>query len=162
MPDYGEFGDLVPQKQSASGGFGEFADLVPKQPEPVRTSGVGGGFYDYSDWRAIAKLAEAKGFTVTGKNEKQGHNVGSRHYDGKAIDVRTRDKTEAEIQALIAEAQAKGYRVVDERTRPNGQKVWTGPHLHIEIPRNAQSKAPTASVQPRQASTPNIDPKLIQ
>ena len=71
------------------------------------------------------------GFTVTSSTGGK-HNVGSKHYAGRAIDVRTRDKTPQQIAAIMQAARARGYRVLDERTRPKGQAVWGGPHLHIE------------------------------
>jgi hypothetical protein len=73
------------------------------------------------------------GFTVTAGRE-EGHNPGSLHGRGRAIDVRTRDQTTAQIDAFIAEMQQRGYRVRDERTRPPNQDVWTGPHLHLSAP----------------------------
>lgn len=71
------------------------------------------------------------GVTVTSMTSGK-HNVGSKHYQGRAVDVRTRDKTPAQIAAIKKEAARRGFRVIDERTRPAGQKVWGGPHLHIE------------------------------
>src|SRR5687768_1943758 len=59
------------------------------------------------------------------------HNAHSRHYRGKAIDVSVRNRTEFHVQTLIEVLENHGYYVVDERIRPKGQRVWTGPHLHI-------------------------------
>ena len=47
------------------------------------------------------------------------------------IDVRTRDKTNAEIEAFISKFRAICVR--DERKHPVGQKIWSGAHLHLEI-----------------------------
>jgi WXG100 family type VII secretion target len=85
-------------------------------------------------WENMKRIVEEAGFTVTSTTGGQ-HNKGSAHYDGRAIDVRTRDKTNDQINALIDQVKRAGYIVRDERTRPPGQKVWGGPHLHVEAPR---------------------------
>lgn len=82
---------------------------------------------DYID---LSKFAVSLGFHVTAGKEP-GHNPGSDHGKGKAIDVRTWDKPSGEIQRFIDDAKDLGIAVRDERTRPIGQKVWTGPHLHL-------------------------------
>jgi len=84
------------------------------------------------DYRELVDFARSRGFTVTSTNGGR-HNPGSAHYEGRAIDVRTRDKTSAQIDQFIREARAAGYHVADERRRPRGQRVWSGPHLHLEI-----------------------------
>lgn len=87
------------------------------------------------------QFAQAQGFKVTAGRATSGHNPGSKHYSGQAFDVGVRGKSEAEIQNFIQAAQANGLRVVDERTRPPGQKVWGGPHLHLEVDPNARPAA---------------------
>lgn len=81
-------------------------------------------------YKAMVRFAQSKGFTVTSTTGGK-HNKNSLHGKGRAIDVRTRGKTAAQINAFIKAARAQGYRVKDERTRPPGQKVWSGPHLHL-------------------------------
>ena len=83
-------------------------------------------------WAEMAFQAAMMGFTVTARNEKAGHNPGSRHYVGEAIDVRTAGKTNAEIADFVSFMSAQGYVVRDERQRPSGQAVWGGPHVHVE------------------------------
>ncbi len=83
-------------------------------------------------YRDLVKFAEAEGFTVTATTGGK-HNVGSKHYRGLAIDVRTRDKTDSQISAFITKAKNRGIIVREERRKPAGQKVWTGAHLHLEI-----------------------------
>lgn len=63
------------------------------------------------------------------------HNKGSLHYLGRAVDVRSRGLTEGMIADIKRFASAAGIRVLDERTRPQGQAVWGGPHLHLEFPK---------------------------
>jgi hypothetical protein len=86
-------------------------------------------------WRVLQRKAQAAGFTVTGRNEKKGHNVGSPHYRGKAIDIRTRDHSPEAIERFMQQMRGEGYVVRDERIQPPGQEVWSGPHVHIEIPK---------------------------
>ncbi len=83
------------------------------------------------DWRDLKRFAESEGFFVTSTTGGR-HNVGSKHFRGLAIDVRTRGKTNAQIEAFILKARGLGVRVRDERIRPE-QKVWSGPHLHLEL-----------------------------
>ena len=90
---------------------------------------MSGTFNNYKDLSALAKkfnfvVTSAKGGT---------HNTGSKHYRGLAIDVRTRDKTAAQIAEFVQICRGFGLIVRDERIRPNNQKVWSGAHLHIEI-----------------------------
>lgn len=93
---------------------------------------------NYEDFKDLVKIAEDNNFIVTSTNGGS-HNKGSKHYLGLAIDVRTRDKTAKQINDFIILLRNKGLKVIDERTRPEGQKVWGGPHLHIEIPSNRVS-----------------------
>jgi len=86
----------------------------------------------YKDFHDLVKLAEDNGFHVTSTNGGS-HNRGSKHFLGLAIDVRTRDKTARQITDFMNLVRNEGLRVLDERTRPPGQAVWGGPHLHIEI-----------------------------
>lgn len=85
-----------------------------------------------TSWQDLSKFAQDKGFTVTSTTGGK-HNVGSKHGKGLAIDVRTRDKTPQQVAEFIKQARAAGIWVKDERTHPPGQKVWSGPHLHLEI-----------------------------
>jgi hypothetical protein len=48
--------------------------------------------------------------------------------------VSVKGKTERQINNFKDKAVGKGYKVRDERTRPPGQKVWSGPHIHLEVP----------------------------
>lgn len=66
---------------------------------------------------------------------------------------------------MMQKAQQSGYTVRDERIRPQGQSVWSGPHIHLEIPRNLTGRAmpmarpQSVAVQPQstQAASPTID-----
>jgi hypothetical protein len=81
----------------------------------------------------IRNIVTSMGWTVTSEMGG-GHNAHSRHYVGKAIDVRTRGKNEFDIAILFTVLQEEGYTVIDERVRPKGQRVWKGSHVHIQVP----------------------------
>lgn len=82
------------------------------------------------NWRELKRFAEEHGFDVTSTTGGK-HNAGSLHPLGWAVDVRTRDKSKAEIEEFMATARAAGINVRDERKRPKNQKEWGGPHLHL-------------------------------
>lgn len=58
---------------------------------------------------------------------------------GKAIDVRTRDKSDAECASFIAKCKILGVVVRDERRRPARQRVWSGAYIHLEIGTNTEA-----------------------
>ncbi len=91
---------------------------------PVRAAGG-------QPYIAMSRLARAYGLRVTAGKEG-GHNKGSLHALGRAIDVGTRGVSLARLNAFVAACRRAGYRVIDERVRPRGQRVWTGPHLHVQ------------------------------
>ena len=66
------------------------------------------------------------------------HNPGSRHGKARAIDVSVKNKTPQQISDFMKLAQSQGYRVLDERVRPKGQKVWHGAHLHLDFEKGGQ------------------------
>lgn len=84
------------------------------------------------NWKDLKRFAESFGFVVTSTTGGK-HNVGSKHALGLAIDVRTRGKTNEEIEMFLRRSAALGVRVRDERIKPINQKVWSGSHLHLEI-----------------------------
>lgn len=86
----------------------------------------------FKDYKDIAEFAKSEGFTVTSTTGGK-HNKNSKHYKGLAVDLRTWNKTNAQIEAFIKKARSLGLIVRDERVRPKGQAVWGGAHLHLEI-----------------------------
>jgi hypothetical protein len=82
-------------------------------------------------YKAMVRLAQKHGLTVTSTTGGK-HNRGSLHGRGRAIDVRTRGVSSARLNAFMREARAQGFQILDERVRPRGQAVWSGPHLHIQ------------------------------
>lgn len=71
------------------------------------------------------------------------HNVGSRHYSGRALDLGLntsfggdQSKMDAFYNFLTSPEGRQMFpevHVRDERTKPEGQKVWSSPHIHIEL-----------------------------
>lgn len=71
------------------------------------------------------------------------HNPGSKHYHGSAVDLGLntsfggdQKKMDTFLQYLNSpegKRQFPNIKVRDERTRPTGQKEWSGSHLHLEI-----------------------------
>lgn len=88
----------------------------------------------------LLRFAEAWGLTVTspkivgGKIIRGRHVEGSAHYQDRAIDVRTKGVAPSLIEEVLNAARMAGFRVIDERL-PQRWSEWTGPHLHIEVPR---------------------------
>jgi hypothetical protein len=80
----------------------------------------------------LLAFADANHLTIT-SGRGGTHNVGSKHYKGEAIDVRSRGMTDAGVHALAKKARTAGILLRDERVHPPGQKVWAGPHLHLEL-----------------------------
>jgi hypothetical protein len=111
-------------------------------PMPAPTTGAGASvlsdasapFYSSVE-SAIKPLGGIIGSTTGGH-----HNTGSLHYSGNAVDIPMGASASAEAKAnadrMKAELEAQGYIVRDERTRPAGQAVWGGPHLHVERPQS--------------------------
>ncbi len=120
---------------TANGNTAEEASGAESSQEPAPGPETGAGSQSPSpprDHLELSVFASEHGFTVTSTTGGT-HNPGSAHYQGRAIDVRTRDKSDAEVEAFIAEARRRGIHVRDERTRPPGQQEWSGPHLHLEV-----------------------------
>lgn len=63
---------------------------------------------------------------------REGHNVRSLHYAGRAVDVSVHGLDPAVIPHIIAQANRLGINVYEETTAPPCG-VWTGPHLHLSI-----------------------------
>ncbi len=79
-------------------------------------------------YQELTRFAESRGYHVT--SSTGGRHLGRAHREGRAIDVRTRDHTPAQVDQLIREARAAGYTVIDERR--GGNAAWSGPHIHIQ------------------------------
>jgi hypothetical protein len=103
---------------------------------------------DYRD------LAKKHGFTITSMeraiNPKLGAGTRSQHPKGTAVDLSIKDKSQKEIEAVMADARALGYEPILERKTSRN----TGPHIHIEIPPEGIAAAPAApAASPQQAVT---------
>ncbi len=85
------------------------------------------------NWQDLKRFAEAENFVVISTNSGY-HEKGSKHFCNLAIDVRTFDKTNEQIENFITKANSLGVIVRDERERPPNKKVWYyGAHLHLEL-----------------------------
>lgn len=85
------------------------------------------------NYKHLTTIAEQLGFVVT-STTKGRHNANSKHYSGKAIDVSVRNQSSLMVDMLMQIMTDMGYVVLDERTRPDGQRFWSGPHIHIHSP----------------------------
>lgn len=81
-------------------------------------------------YRSLQRFARERGFHVT--STTGGRHLGRAHREGRAVDVRTRDHTRAQVDQFMREARAAGYTVIDERG--GGNSAWSGPHVHIQVP----------------------------
>ncbi|MBA3499688.1 MAG: hypothetical protein M4D80_27745 [Myxococcota bacterium] len=93
-------------------------------PEELLANAHGGA----RTWRELSRFANAHGFTVT--SSTGGRHLGWAHRAGRAIDVRTRDHSNSEVNAFIRAARGQGITVIDERR--GGNSAWSGPHLHLQ------------------------------
>lgn len=84
----------------------------------------------------LTDFAKQQNLTV-GSTTGGHHNRGSKHYRGEAIDIHNSGQmTNEQVASLSQTAIDYGLKVRDERQRPKGQKVWGGPHVHIETDDN--------------------------
>ncbi len=88
--------------------------------------------------RRLLSFADRNGLKITaGKNGK--HNVGSRHYVGRALDFSVRVLRNGRPfppgywEHLERDAKQHNLVLLDERTRPPGQVVYGGPHGHVQV-----------------------------
>lgn len=102
------------------------APLDPRKPARA-PSQSGNPFYD-----AVRDAVSPLGGRITSTNGGR-HNVGSEHYSGRAVDVGMGRETPEQQESIKSALEAAGYRVRDERSRPAGQAVWSGPHLHVSM-----------------------------
>jgi hypothetical protein len=86
-----------------------------------------------SHYTELKGIAQGMGFIITSEMGG-GHNAHSKHYRGKALDVRSRGKTNFQVDMLKLIVERHGYIFRDERRRPKGQRVWKGSHIHLSIP----------------------------
>ena len=93
-------------------------------PSELLTTAQGGA----QTWRQLAKFANSHGYVVT--SSTGGHHLGWAHHAGRAIDVRTRGHSSADINSFMRDARRHGITVLDERR--GGNSAWTAPHLHLQ------------------------------
>jgi hypothetical protein len=176
-------GKAVPDVSPVVGRLDKSNDLLQQILNAIQASGLAGatevtsggpgtGASARFNARSLAQFARSQGFQVTATTGGH-HNVGSLHYLGLAADVRTRDKTPEQIDEFIEQAINAGIRVVDERTRFPGEKVYGGAHLHLEendkraayLPRSSRLAGLDARVRMGQGGAsrtpfPNTTPRM--
>jgi hypothetical protein len=121
----------TPEKKAQGGIVGgkggtdtTFALLTPG--EEVLTKGDPRHSANFNPLDTLHSWAKMNGAFMTDPgNEYGGPRKGHSHAEGRAIDVRTRGKSQEEIASLIASAEAQGFKVI---SKTHG----SGPHLHVE------------------------------
>jgi hypothetical protein len=115
---------------------------------------------EHAEWIGLAGFAYSQGFIVTATTTNgTGHNTGSLHYVGRAVDVRTSDMSQEEINDFIDAAHQEGIHVRDERERPAGQEVWDGPHLHLSVPEHWHSTSDRTPMDSRDRAGSSFGPR---
>ena len=107
------------------------ADSMEDPMNPVRNAML----HAHQSPANLLDFAKQNGLKVTSGFSKGGHNNGSLHYQGSEQDPHAVDVDHSSIKDVAAfktRAEAAGFVVRDERSRPKGQAVWTGPHFHLE------------------------------
>jgi hypothetical protein len=79
-------------------------------------------------FRELTRFANSHGFVVT--SSTGGRHLGWAHKAGRAVDVRTRGHSSADINSFMRLARGAGITVIDERR--HGNAAWTGPHIHLQ------------------------------
>jgi hypothetical protein len=118
-----DFGNAVRDPRLTSGGLDDFFSEKKKATRARERK---------TELDKLKEFIKEWEFTITSTTGGR-HNAGSLHGLGRAADVSVQGKTEQEIRNLMEAARSAGYGVRDERTRPAGQAVWSGPHLHLEV-----------------------------
>ena len=79
-------------------------------------------------YRELTRFANDRGYVVT--SSTGGHHLGWAHAAGRAVDVRTRGHSSADVGSFMRDARSHGITVIDERR--GGNSAWSGPHLHLQ------------------------------
>lgn len=79
-------------------------------------------------YRELTRFANQHGYVVT--SSTGGRHLGWAHAAGRAVDVRTRGHSAADVSSFMRAARAHGITVLDERR--GGNSAWSGPHLHLQ------------------------------
>lgn len=132
-----------------------YESLIKQQTAPARPTIPAVGHLPQ-----LTGFAQEQGLTV-GSTTNGRHNRGSKHYSGNAIDIKgSGGFSDDQVNALSTAASERGFKLRDERTRPAGQAVWGGPHIHLEY----ASQDPYESLIKKQTQPQGADPyeSLIQ
>jgi hypothetical protein len=119
----------VPMAEGVVAGFeGYMADEGAR-----RIAAAVAGAANSPELQRLINTIRARGFKITDVDTPGVHNRGSAHDKGRAVDFRTRDKSEADVRQMFDYLASLGYVVLDERRRPAGQAKWSGGHGHAQI-----------------------------
>jgi hypothetical protein len=133
---------------------------MPKQDNPWEAMDQGIALASKAQQsQTLLDFARSNSLRVTSGFSNGGHNSGSMHYRGSATDPGAIDIDHkgVDYNNLLALAKSRGLTVLDERTRPAGQAKWTGPHYHIQKPRQGQvapQRKEMLKPAPKQQATP--------
>ena len=96
--------------------------------ETISNEQLGHAHGGMQTYRELTRFANQHNFVVT--SSTGGHHLGWAHAAGRAVDVRTRGHSAADIRSFMRDARSHGITVIDERR--GGNSAWTGPHLHLQ------------------------------
>jgi hypothetical protein len=111
----------------------------------------------------LTSFAKSEGLRIIGNPTGGRHNKGSLHYSGNAVDF---DHQGVDFATLKEHAFQNGIILRDERKHPPGQKVWGGPHGHLEFVGSVSkgdtvTKSDTPSVTKSYTSAPTVQTDTI-
>lgn len=97
----------------------------------VDLTGVSGALLAFVEWLGKVHMAMLSFPVVITSGSDGQHSIGSKHYVGKAIDLRTSDKSYSANDLVLAfinyNAPGRGVGCFDER------HLKSGAHLHLEV-----------------------------
>lgn len=111
---------ILPSSGSYGGGF------VPGMGQVPSVAGK-----PMSNLDGLKAFASKFGYKITSTTGGK-HSPGSNHYSGRAIDI---DHKGVNYETLKANADYYGLRLLDEVRHPS--KYSSGPHYHLDIPKNS-------------------------
>ena len=138
--------------------------MPPDDPLDFAVNRIKGG--KTSSLSDLTKRITDLGFEIASTTGGR-HNPGSLHPLGRAADIRIAGKTPQQIGTLMSILKTAGYDVIDERHRLPNEKVWGGPHIHVQFggkggPATLQDAqdpldAAMSAIKPKATATP-VDP----
>lgn len=133
--------------------YDEIIDKIAPPSQPRKANPLDGGHLP-----DLISFVQERGHQI-GSTTGGTHNRGSLHYSGNAVDIHNSGQfTDQQVAELSQSASERGFKVRDERVRPLGQKVWGGPHVHVEYAgQNPYDQAVDKVSPPKQLSDDPYD-----